>query len=226
MKLLLIEDDRLLAASLAKNLKAESFVVDHAFDGVEGEELALLNSYDCIILDVRLPRQDGIVTCKNLRRQGVCVPILLLTALDDVADKIRGLDSGADDYLTKPFSVAELAARMRALSRRPPLERSTVLTQHGVALDPAAHSVHRDGIPIQLMPREFALLELLMTRSDKIVGRDVIMEKLWDMNADPGSNVIDAQVKLLRRKIDRGFPFPLIQTIRGIGYRFGTERCA
>jgi two-component system OmpR family response regulator len=225
MKLLLIEDDRTLAASLTKNLKAESFVVDHAFDGIDGEELASISNYDCILLDIRLPKQDGIVTCKHLRKQGILIPILMLTALDDVTDKVRGLDSGADDYLTKPFSVAELAARIRALSRRQPLERSTVIERHGVVLDPAAHSVRRDGIAIPLGPREFAFLELLITRCGRIVSRDTIMEQLWDMNADPCSNVIDAQIKLLRRKIDKGFPFPLIHTIRGFGYRFGPERC-
>lgn len=221
MKLLLIEDDRKLSASIAKNLRAEAFIVDQAFDGCEGEELARINNYDSVILDVRLPSQDGIETCRRLREQGFHVPIIMLTALDDVSDKVRGLDSGADDYLTKPFSISELTARIRALSRRPLAMKSCIVKQHGVVLDPATHLVSRDGKTVNLSPREFALLELLMSKNGRIVKRDDIMEKLWDMNANPGSNVIDAQVKLLRRKIDREFDIQLINTIRGVGYCFG-----
>jgi DNA-binding response OmpR family regulator len=223
MKLLLVEDDRALAASLAKNLKAESFVVDHAYDGVEGEESALVNQYDAIILDIGLPRQDGMQTCAKLRRSGIAVPIIMLTARDDVSDKIKGLNSGADDYLTKPFSTAELIARIRALLRRPRPVVNMVIEQHGVSLDTTSRRVFRDSHEISLSVKEFALLELLMRNAGRIVTRETIMESLWDMNYDPRSNVIDAVVKLLRQKIDRGYRTSLITTVRGIGYRFAEE---
>jgi DNA-binding response OmpR family regulator len=223
MKLLLVEDDRTLAASLAKNLKAESFIVDHAYDGVEGEESALVNCYDAIILDIGLPKQDGLQTCAKLRRNGIAVPILMLTARDDVADKIKGLNSGADDYLTKPFHTAELVARLRALLRRPRPVMNMVIERSGVSLDSASHRVLRDGREISLSVKEFALLELLMRSAGRIITREAIMESLWDMNYDPRSNVIDAVVKLLRQKIDRGYSTPLINTVRGIGYRFAEE---
>jgi two-component system, OmpR family, response regulator len=219
MKLLLIEDDKKLAASIAKNLRAECFAVDHAGDGIEGEELAAINSYDVIILDIGLPRQDGWTTTANLRRANIPTPILMLTARDDVADKVKGLNSGADDYLTKPFHGEELVARIHALMRRPLPVRQAIIEKYKVTLDPATHQVKREGQEIALSPKEFALLELLM-RSGRIVSREMIMESVWDMNFDPQSNVVDALVKLLRQKIDKGFKRPLIHTLRGVGYQF------
>jgi DNA-binding response OmpR family regulator len=223
MRLLLVEDDLKLSASITKNLKADHFIVDQAFDGVQAEELALVNRYDVIILDIRLPRQDGWQTCINLRRKGLSIPILILTAMDDVFDKVKGLDSGADDYLTKPFHTAELTARIRALSRRPSSQINSVIEKFGVTFNPASHSVFRDGKEIILSSKEFSLLELFMRNAGKIVTRDTIFESLWDMNFDPRSNVIDAMVKLLRAKIDKGYPVPLIHTVRGVGYQFSSR---
>jgi len=220
MKLLLVEDDRRLASAIAKNLRMESFVVDHAYDGLEAEELAAIGTYDVIILDVGLPKQNGFVTSANLRRDGISTPILMLTAMDDVSDKVKGLDSGADDYLAKPFHTAELVARIRALMRRPQQVACTIFEKFGVTINPANREVHREGKEIMLSAKEYALLELLVRRPGEIVTRETIMESLWDMNDDPHSNVIDAAVKLLRHKIDKGFSFPLIHTVRGIGYRF------
>jgi DNA-binding response OmpR family regulator len=181
-----------------------------------------------IILDIGLPRQDGWTTCVHLRRDGLKTAILMLTARGEIQDRVKGLDSGADDYLGKPFHVAELVARIRALMRRPPAVRSSIIERHGVTLDPASHEVERDGHAISLTAKEFALLELLMRSEKAIVTRFAVMESLWDMNADPRSNVIDATVKLLRRKIDKNYSTPLIHTIRGVGFRFGhkEERCS
>ena len=223
MKLLLVEDDKKLAASIAKNLRAECFAVDHAGDGIHGEELAAVNTYDVIILDIGLPKQDGWTTCTNLRRDKITTPILMLTARDDVADKVKGLNSGADDYLTKPFHGAELVARIHALMRRPFPVRQPVIEKFNVTLDPASHQVKREGSDIALSAKEFALLELLMRSPGRIVSRETIMESVWDMNFDPRSNVVEALVKLLRQKIDKGFGKPLIHTLRGVGYQFAEK---
>lgn len=224
MRLLLVEDDLKLSASITKNLKADCFSVDKVYNGIDAEELALVNQYDVIILDIRLPRQDGWQTCMNLRRKGLQTPILMLSALDDVSDKVKGLDSGADDYLTKPFKSTELTARLRALLRRAPLHTLPVLEKFGIIIDVASHSVFREEKEIILSIKEFSLLELFMRNADKIVTRDTIMESLWGMDCDPKSNVIDAIVKLLRAKVDKGFRIPLIHTIRGVGYRFSMRK--
>jgi two-component system OmpR family response regulator len=223
MKVLLVEDDRRLASAIAKNLKMESFAVDHAYDGPEAEELAGISSYDVIILDVGLPRQDGFTTCANIRQNGTSTPILMLTAMNDVSDKVKGLDSGADDYLTKPFYTTELVARIRALMRRPHQVTNPVFEKFGLTINTTNHEVQREGKNIVLSVQEYALLELLVRRPGEIVTRQTIMDSLWDMNDDPRSNVIDAAVKLLRQKIDKGFSFPLIHTMRGIGYRFAKD---
>ena len=220
MRILLIEDDRRIAASLAKNLRAEGYAVDIAYDGISGEELAHVNDNDVIILDVLLPKQDGWTTCAHLRRDNVPTPIIMLTALNDVDDKIRGLDSGADDYLAKPFHIGELLARLRSLSRRRTEVRAATVEKFGVTLDTTTHKVTRDGKEILLTAREFALLELLVMQSGKIVTRESISEHLWDMNFEPRSNVIESFVKFLRQKIDRGFETKLIHTVRGSGYMF------
>jgi DNA-binding response OmpR family regulator len=223
MKLLLVEDDKKLAASMAKNLRAECFAVDQAGDGIEGEELAAVNSYDVIILDIGLPKQDGWTTCANLRRDKIATPILMLTARDDVADKVKGLNSGADDYLTKPFHGDELVARIHALMRRPVIVSQPVMEKFKVMLDPATHQVKREGKEIALSAKEFALLELFMRFPGRIVSRETIMESVWDQNFDPQSNVVDALVKLLRQKIDKDFHKPLIHTLRGVGYQFAEK---
>ena len=220
MRILLIEDDKKITAALSKGLKPEGYAVDFAFDGISGEKLALVNNYDLIILDIMLPKQDGWQTCANLRKEKVLAPILMLTALDDVTDKIKGLDKGADDYLPKPFHLGELLARIRALIRRRSEARSAVLENFGVKLDLNTHKAYREDKEIQLSTKEFALLELFMMKPNKILTREMISEHLWDMNFDPRSNVIESFIKFLRQKIDKDFEKPLIHTIRGSGYIF------
>ena len=200
MRILLIEDDRKLSASIAKHLKAEGFAVDTAFDGVTGEEHACVNDYDVILLDVLMPRQNGWVTCAHIRAAGILTPLLMLTALDQVSDKIRGLDNGADDYLAKPFHVGELLARIRSLARRRTEARSAVIDLFGITLDTATHSVRRDGKPITLSAKEFALLELFMMHPRVLMTRQMIGEHVWDMNFDPHSNVIEASFITLEEK--------------------------
>jgi len=198
MRILLIEDDKKIANALSKNLKAESFAVDVASDGATGEELAKINDYDVIILDIMLPGQDGWTTCNNLRRDKILTPILMLTALGDVSDKIRGLDSGADDYLAKPFHFGELLARIRSLIRHHSDVRSTTIERFGVLLNLDTHKAIRDGKEISLTSKEFALLELFMLNPNRILTRQAISEHLWDMNFDPRSNVIESFIRFLR----------------------------
>ena len=223
MRILLIEDEPRLAASIAKNLRAETYAVDVAGDGLKGEELAAVNEYDVILLDVLLPRQDGWTTCAHLRGAGILVPILMLTALSEVEDRIRGLDAGADDYLTKPFHLGELLARIRSLTRRRSEIRTSTIEQFGVRLDTAHRKAYREGKEITLTSKEFALLELFMMQPGKIVSRETISEHLWDMNFEPRSNVIESFVRLLRQKIDRGFGITLLHTVRGAGYVFSEK---
>ncbi|HEY3296675.1 MAG TPA: response regulator transcription factor [bacterium] len=220
MRILLIEDDKKIAATVSKSLRAESFAVDVAEDGLHGEELAASSDYDVLILDVMMPRQDGWQTCRNLRRAGVLTPILMLTALDDVSDKIKGLDTGADDYLTKPFHFGELVARLRSLVRRNSATKTSVIELYGLSLDQQRHCARREGTEIRLSAKEFALLEYFMLHPDTVLSREQISEHIWDMNFEPRSNVIEAAVKFLRQKIDKGFDKPLIHTVRGSGYIF------
>ncbi|MFH0990365.1 MAG: response regulator transcription factor [bacterium] len=218
MRILVIEDDSKIAASISKHLRAEGFAVDIASDGKTGEELAYVNTYDVILLDVLLPRQDGWVTCRNLRRARILTPILMLTALDDVQDKIRGLDGGADDYLAKPFHSGELLSRIRALARRRTEVRSSMIEYSGLRVDLAARRTYREGKEILLTAKEFSLLELFMMNPGKVLSRETISEHLWDMNFEPRSNVIDSFVRYLRQKVDKGFETTLIHTVRGAGY--------
>ena len=223
MRILLVEDDKRAADSIAKGLRSEGYAVDVAHDGVEGEEFAKVNDNDIIILDLMLPKQDGWTTCAHLRRDKVTTPILMLTALDDVADRIKGLDAGADDYLPKPFHFGELLARIRSLTRRKSEVRTTVVEKYGLRLDLTTHKATRDGREISLTTKEFSLLELFMMNADKILSREAISEHLWDMNFEPRSNVIESFVKYLRQKIDRDFPRPLINTVHGSGYMFSEQ---
>jgi DNA-binding response OmpR family regulator len=224
MRILLIEDDHKVSAAIIKHLKADGHAVDAAFDGIAGEDLAVSNDYDVIILDVVLPKQDGWTTCRNLRRDGITVPILMLTALDDVDDRVRGLDNGADDYLVKPFHVPELLARIRSLVRRGTAVTSAVVERSGVRLELDSHRVFRDGAEITLTAKEFALLELFMRRPDTVLSREKIAEHLWDMHAERRSNIIESYVKLLRQKMDKGFEPQLIHTIRNVGYIFSERK--
>ena len=220
MRILLIEDDKGIAAALAKSLRAEGYAVDIAYDGISGEELAKTNDNDLIILDVMLPRQDGWITCSKLRKQKILTPILMLTALDEVHHKIRGLDTGADDYLVKPFHFGELLARIRALVRRTTEARTVTIEKFGLSLDMNTHKAYREGREIFLTAKEFSLLELFMLHPDMILSRAKISEHLWDMNFEPRSNVIDSFVKFLRQKVDKGYKRQLIHTVRGAGYIF------
>ncbi len=218
MRLLLVEDDRSVARSVSRWLRSESFAVDIAPDGVRAEELAGANEYDAIILDIMLPRQDGWETLAHIRTKGILTPILMLTALGDVGDRIRGLDTGADDYLAKPFHGGELLARVRALVRRRSDIRSTTIEKFGLRLDLTTHRAVREGKEIPLSAKEFALLELFLMNPGKILSRQAISEHLWDMNFDPKSNVVESFVRFLRQKVDRDFDVPLIRTLRGAGY--------
>jgi DNA-binding response OmpR family regulator len=224
MRILLVEDEMKISAALSKSLRAESYAVDATGDGMSGEEMASVNDYDIIILDVMLPKQDGWQTCRNLRQRGVMTPILMLTALDDIGDKIKGLDTGADDYLTKPFHFGELVARLRSLARRNSSTKASVLEIHGLSLDLKKHVAIREGKEIPLSAKEFSLLEYFMLHPDTILARDQISEHMWDMNFEPRSNVVEAAVKFLRQKVDKGFLKPLIHTVRGSGYLFSENK--
>lgn len=223
MKILLVEDDRDLAAAVRATLEEHHYVVDVAHDGENGEDLALSNDYDVVLLDVMLPGKHGHAVCRAIRAEGNDVPILLLTALGEAEDTIAGLDAGADDYLPKPFHVGVLLARVRSLGRRRSEQKTTTLRAADLVLDTAARTVTRAGQPIRLTPREFAMLEYFILNSGRTLGRDRISEHVWEMNFDPRSNVVDSLVRILRQKIDHGFDPPLIHTVRGAGYRFGEE---
>ncbi len=218
MRILVVEDEKKVASFIKKGLEEQSYVVDTAFDGLEGERLASQAPYDAIILDVLLPKQDGVVTCQKIRHKGVSTPVLMLTALGDTDDKVRGLDSGADDYLTKPFHFEELLARVRALLRRKSQDKSALLQTGSLVLDPVTRKVEREGRQIRLTSREFALLEYFMRNKGQILSRANLAQHVWNVSFDMESNVIDVYVKLLRQKIDRGFDQPMLQTIVGAGY--------
>jgi two-component system copper resistance phosphate regulon response regulator CusR len=224
MRVLIIEDDKKISEGIQKGLVTEGYAVDLARDGLYGEQLAKINDYDVIILDILLPKQDGWETCSNLRKNKVLTPILMLTALDDVFDRIKGLDMGADDYLPKPFHFEELLARIRALIRRQSEIRTSVIEMFGVKLNVNTHLAFREGREIKLSSKEFGLLELFMMNPDKVLSREKISEHLWDMNFDPKSNVIESFIKFLRRKIDKDFDKTLIHTVRGVGYIFSQRK--
>lgn len=220
MRILVVEDDAPLASVLVRSLREESFAVDHAADGQEAEWMAFENPYDLILLDIMLPRKDGISVLKTLREGGVKVPVLLLTARDAAQDVVKGLDAGADDYLTKPFSLDVLMARVRALFRRQPGEPVTVLQSGPLRIDPARKEVTRDGVRIDLTAKEYALLEYLARHAGTVLSRTQLSEHVWDMNFEPSSNVVDVYIGYLRNKVDRAFgDVPaLIKTVRGHGY--------
>jgi len=219
MRVLVVEDNHRLSASLQMNLAHEGYSVDTAYDGQEGQDLAELTPYDLIILDILLPVKDGLEVCRDLRRRRVHTPILLLTARDSVDDRVQGLDCGADDYLVKPFAMRELLARLRALLRRQQPYRNGRLEIGDLVVDPVTHSVEREGQPIELTPREFALLEYMMYHPNQVVTREMIEQHIWNYDFECESNVIDVYVRRLRRKIDDPFATKLLTTIRGIGYR-------
>jgi DNA-binding response OmpR family regulator len=219
MRILLVEDNRRLSDSLKRSLMDDNYAVDTAYDGQEGEELAELTPYDVIILDVMLPRKDGIEVCRSLRNHRVKTPILMLTARDALEDRVLGLDNGADDYLVKPFEMEELRARLRALLRREADDKGGTITIADLVLDPATHFVQRGGQRIELTAREYALLEYLMRNPDRLITRQMAENHLWSYDAAVMSNVVDVYIRRLRSKIDDPFEVKLIETIRGSGYR-------
>jgi DNA-binding response OmpR family regulator len=218
MRILLIEDEPRMAGMIARGLRESSYAVDVADSGEAGLFQSSVNRYDLVILDVMLPAQSGFEVCQRMRQEGMNIPILMLTARDSIGDRVSGLDSGADDYLTKPFDFKELLARLRALSRRSSEVRPATLRVADLILDTSDHSVSRAGRLISLTAKEYALLEFFMMRANTVLSREAISEHVWDENFDPFSNTIDVYVRRLRRKIDEGFPKPLIQTRRGEGY--------
>jgi two-component system copper resistance phosphate regulon response regulator CusR len=223
MRLVLVEDEPRVAGFIAKGLREQSYAVDVASDGDQALYLANENEYDLIILDVMLPLKDGYTVCRELRASGFRYPILMLTARDAVDDRVRGLDCGADDYLTKPFDFKELLARIRALLRRPREIRPESIRVSDLVLNTGNHTATRAGRPIGLTAKEYALLEFLMLRPNRVVNREQIAQHVWDENFDPLSNVIDVYVRRLRAKIDEGFGKPLIHTRRGEGYLLTAE---
>ena len=219
MRILLVEDNRRLHQSLRTSLEEDGYAVDSAYDGDEGENFGLSAPYDVIILDIMLPKKNGFEVCRDLRRQQINSPILMLTARDAIDDRVEGLDSGADDYLVKPFSMKELRARLRSLLRRDLPQKTGHLQVANLVLDPATHHVERQDISIDLTPREFSLLEYLLRNAGRIVTREMIETHLWNFDVVPGSNVIEVSIRRLRKKIDEPFEPKLIETVRGFGYR-------
>ncbi len=218
MRILVVEDNSKMVRFIRQGLEEQGYAVDLASTGEDGEHLAATQPCDLIILDVMLPDQDGIQTCKHLRRRGVKVPILMLTALSTTSDKVHGLDAGADDYLTKPFEFDELVARVRALLRRGQAQEASVLKYAELEMDLLARTLTRSGRKIKLTAKEFALLECFIRNPDRVLTRTMIGERVWDMNFDSDSNVIDVYVGMLRRKIDRDADKRLLHTVKGAGY--------
>jgi len=219
MRILLVEDGRRIADFIRRGLSEEGYAVDVAADGEEAIDWPAVADFDLIILDLMLPRRDGIDVCRTLRQDGVRSPILMLTAKDAIEDRVRGLDSGADDYLVKPFAFAELLARVRALVRRGPAVHGTRLEVDGLVLDTATREVSRGRRGIELTTKEYAILEYLMRHSKQVLTRTMIAEHVWNYDFDNATNVIDVHIRNLRRKVDDPFPTKLIQTVRGAGYR-------
>jgi len=219
VRILLVEDEPDAARMVAKGLREQAYAVDVAADGEAACYQASIADYDAIVLDVLLPRKDGLEVCRELRREGAAVPILMLTARDAVEARIAGLDSGADDYLTKPFSFAELLARLRAIVRRGAAERPAALEVGTLRLDPATRRVWRGDAEVALSVKEFALLETFMRRPGDVLSRLDLLEHAWDYAYENRSNIIDVYVRYLRQKIDRPFGVKSIETVRGAGYR-------
>jgi two-component system, OmpR family, response regulator len=224
MRVLVVEDEVKMAGLLKRGLEEEGYAVDVAGSGSDAIWLGTENPYDAIVLDVMLPDQDGFEVCRKLRAGGRWAPVLMLTARDAVPDRVAGLDAGADDYLTKPFSFTELFARLRALVRRGAAERPAVLHAGDLLLDPATRKVTRDGTPIDLTSKEFALLEYFLRHPGEALTRSRIIEHVWDFAYEGDSNVVDVYVRYLREKIDRPFGRDTIETVRGTGYRLREER--
>ncbi len=223
MRILLVEDEPKMAAAVARGLRHEGYAVDVAHDGEGALFQARVYEYDAIVLDIMLPGPDGFEVCRTLRQEDCWAPVLMLSARDHPDDRIHGLDAGADDYLVKPFSFGELVARVRALLRRRPRARPTLLCVGDVELDPASHTVTRAGREVSLTAREFTLLHFLMENPDSVLTRTRLLEHVWDENYDGPSNVVDVYVGYLRKKLEHPFGQPLIRTVRGVGYALELE---
>jgi two-component system, OmpR family, response regulator len=223
MRVLVVEDEPKMAALVARGLREEGHAADVVARGEDALWMANSAPYDAIVLDVMLPGLDGFATCRQLREQGVWAPVLMLTARDAVGDRVGGLDAGADDYLLKPFSFAELLARLRALVRRAPAERPTLLEAGDLHLDPAARRAWRGKKELELSAKEFALLELLLRRRGEALSRGQLLEGAWELGFESRSNLVDVYVRYLRDKIDRPFGRHSIETVRGVGYRLRTD---
>ncbi len=226
MKILVVEDDRKVAGFIEQGLREEGYAVDVAKDGEEATTLAHVNDYDAILLDLMLPKKNGLQVASELRREGRRTPILMLTARDATEDVVRGLDAGADDYLSKPFKFDELLARMRALTRRGGAARLDRLTYGSLELDRLRHKARANGHLLDLTPREFQLLEHFMLHPEEVIRRTELLEKVWDMHFDPESNVVDVHVGNLRRKLKDAGCDGLIQTVRGVGFCLKTPETA
>lgn len=223
MRLLLIEDEKRLSDNIKKGLVEQGFAVDQAFDGEEGQYLAENEQYDLLVLDLMLPKIDGTTVCKNLRKGGLKTPILMLTAKDTVEDIATGLDSGADDYLAKPFSFIELRSRVQALIRRSHNSPSGTLKLADLELDPAKHTATRADMELNLTPKEFAVLEFLLRHKNEVVTRTMIIEHVWDYNFDGMSNIVDVFIATLRRKLDKAAKTKLLHTLHGVGYKLSEK---
>ena len=223
MRVLVVEDETAIAAFVQQGLAEAGYAVDLAGDGAEALEWAAIAQYDTIVLDVMLPDIDGLAVCAELRQRGIPTPILMLTARDTIEDRVAGLDCGADDYLVKPFAFAELLARIRALLRREPALKGTVLQVADMTLDTISHEVHRGGRVIALTSKEYSLLELLMRHPNQTLTRTAIAEHVWNYEFENLTNIIDVHIFTLRRKIDDPWDVKLIHTVRGVGYRLGTN---
>lgn len=219
MRILLVEDDHTLAKFILKGLREESYAADHADNGQDGLHLALTEPYDAAIVDIMLPGLDGLSLIQEMRQQQLQTPVIILSAKRSVDDRVRGLQSGSDDYLTKPFAISELLARLQALIRRSTgTAEPTSLSVGPLHLDMLSRRVERDGVAIDLQPKEYALLVYLMRNTGRVVTKTMIIENVWNYNFDPETNVVEARISKLRDKIDRPFERPLIHTIRGAGY--------
>ena len=223
MRVLVVEDEPKMAGLLRRGLAEEGYAVDLAADGAEGFGAAVSRDYDAVVLDVMLPRLSGFEVCRRLRRDEVWVPVLMLTARDAVPDRVAGLDSGADDDLAKPFHLDELFARLRALTRRGPLARPTVLSVGNLRADPASRRCWRGETEIVLTAKEYALLEMFLRRPGAVLTRDLLLEHCWDFAYESHSNVVEVHIRALREKIDRAFSVVSLETVRGSGYRLRAD---
>lgn len=221
MRVLVVEDQQRISSFIEKGLKEQGFVVDVSGDGDDGYALALTEPYDAIVLDIMLPGRDGLSILKNLRKKGMGVPVILLTARGELDERLEGLNLGADDYMTKPFYIEELVARLHTVVRRASGEATHLLKVEDLTMDLVAHQVFRGSEEVSLSMREFALLEFLMRSPGRVLSRMQICEHVWNYNFDPDTNLVDVYIQRLRKKVDKEFPEKLIETVRGVGYRIG-----